>query len=802
MRYLKFQILSSLLIAFFAATLSAQIPSVRIGVVLDGRSPRTEESLEILKNEVTAILEEEFKVEFPQTAILYGDWTLQSIGELSDRLLNDPDVDAVIALGFISSQYVAGRTSLQKPVFASSVIDPELQQIPFKELKIDTFRPGEVEQYRVSGIRNLNYVLYGGGTLEDYARFREIVPFSKAAILVMAGLKEAIPSAQSVVSQRARKLQMEATLVPVADSVPEVLARIPEDTEAVIVSPLLNLTSDQLEILIAGLNGRNLPTFSVEGRSEVVMAMLASLYSSDDAVRRSRRIALNLQETLAGSDPGEMSIEFTRESGLVINMKTARQINISPKYSTLLEAELLNEEDTQYTRRLSLGAVVREASTVNLDLAAADRTVAAAEASVREARAPLLPQINLSGSASLIDKDRAETFPTVAQKELSGTLSGRQLLYSDQAWANYSIEKSFKELRIEERQQLHLDVIQEAASSYLNVLRAQTIVRIQKENLNLTRSNLSVASSRVEIGAAGREEVFRWESQIAANQRDVVDAEALRKQAGFAVNRILNRPLNENFATVEATLKDPELVDSFEALSPYVDNPRGFALYSEFMASEALEVAPEIKQLDASIQARKRDLTAAKRSFYLPDFDLLGGIDITDRRGAGSELPPGLNNTDWVVGINASIPIFQGGGRIARVNRAQRQVEELSLQREAVSQRVEQRIRSSLETANASFLGIELSRTQSRAAKENFDLVKDSYAAGVVGILDLLDAQNQSLVAELGSANAVYRYLLDLMQVQRAAGRFDYFRSPQEREDFLSRLDQLFRQKGVIVKKN
>ena len=48
-----------------------------------------------------------------------------------------------------------------------------------------------------------------------------------------------------------------------------------------------------------------------------------------------------------------------------------------------------------------------------------------------------------------------------------------------------------------------MDIVQAAASAYLNVLRAKSIERIQKENLKLTRENLERARIRVEIGAAG-----------------------------------------------------------------------------------------------------------------------------------------------------------------------------------------------------------------------------------------------------------------------------------------------------------
>ena len=52
---------------------------------------------------------------------------------------------------------------------------------------------------------------------------------------------------------------------------------------------------------------------------------------------------------------------------------------------------------------------------------------------------------------------------------------------------------------------------------------------------------------------------------------------------------------------------------------------------------------------------------------------------------------------------------------------------------------------------------------------------------GVVSIVDLLDAQNTALSADEDAENAVFTFLIDLMRVQRAVGRFDFFMTPDDR---------------------
>ena len=66
-----------------------------------------------------------------------------------------------------------------------------------------------------------------------------------------------------------------------------------------------------------------------------------------------------------------------------------------------------------------------------------------------------------------------------------------------------------------------------------------------------------------------------------------------------------------------------------------------------------------------------------------------------------------------------------------------------------------------------------------------------------MSILDLLDAQNVALNAELLEANSVYDFFIDLMEVQRAANRFDFFLGPAEREAWYERLEEHFDRAGV-----
>ena len=710
--------------------LPAQSPAVRIGIIQDGPWERNDEILEAFENEISNLLGPSFDVSLPTQKRIEADWTAGGIREAVDRLLSDPEVDILLAVGPQSSNDVARRRTLPKPALAAFVIDAELQGIP---IRFDPLlaRP-------ISGVPNLSYVVIGTDVAREVRFFQEIVPFEKLTFLSSRGLSEAIPELRDRLTSALADLGAEGSVVAVDRSASDALRTIPADTEAVYITPLLQLSPGEFDLLVDGLIERRLPSFSMWGRSEVERGLLSALALDLDYRRIARRIALNVQRILLGEDPAEFPVDFERGERLTINMATARAIAVFPSWGMITEAELLNEEDrTDIGRQGSLASVAREAVFANRDLRAAERTLTGGLERIRRARADLFPRIGVGSSGNVIDKDRAQAgFGSAGRQTYAGSVGLSQVIYSDQVRAGLDIERHLQVSRQQERDELRLDVIPDASVAYLNVLASKTVERVQKDNLRLTRANLELARSRQRLGAASAAEVFRWENQIANNRREVIDASAVRNQVEMALNRILHRPLEESFSAEEATLDDPEIISSFQRLSPYINNYGLFDVFREFMVQEAFDASPELKRLDAAIAAQRRALLATERSFDLPEVSAQAEISTFTQIGSGA-LPafpglviPGVGNVNWNLGFGASLPLYTGGGRRAERGQAEEELARLLLDRESVQERVEQRTRSTLHSAMASFAGIELSQDAADAAGNNLDLVTDAYTQG------------------------------------------------------------------------
>jgi outer membrane protein TolC len=170
---------------------------------------------------------------------------------------------------------------------------------------------------------------------------------------------------------------------------------------------------------------------------------------------------------------------------------------------------------------------------------------------------------------------------------------------------------------------------------------------------------------------------------------------------------------------------------------------------------------------------------------------------VFDRGGAGSATPtlpsafPVAPDLSWQLRVQASYPIFTGFARGATRAQTRLDLERLEVERDGARLAVEQRVRSALETAASSHAAIALTRDAEEAAGRNYELVSDAYARGAASITTLIDAQSAALDASESAANAVHDFLLDLMQVERAMGRFGVLQSAEDRRAFMERLRAL-----------
>lgn len=773
-----------------------------VGIVGDGPQPRPSIPLRLLQQEIDGLISGEFEIALPADKRSDGDWTLEGVRAALEQQLADADVDIVITTGVVASNEAAKIADLAKPVIAAVIADANLQELPVQRMA-DRVVSGKDNFVYLSRVRlsDDDVITYEETAIDEAIEvFHDTVGFEHLAVLADALTLQSIPQLEADKAPQVReRLGIEITIIPVTESASEALDSLPDSADAVLVGPLLRLGEAGLRELAQSLIGLRLPSFSLVGRSELELGLLMATGGREaDAVRYTRRLALHVQSILLGENPATLDVSFVESQRLAINMATASAIGFSPRYAVLADAEQLFGGDLEGGESLSLTQAMAESLDANLALRMAEVDPLIAGEEVNLARSQLRPRLAFGAQGARIDADRANPL-FQSERSVDAQLSAEQIIYSDAARADLKIARYLESAARLGYQKQVLDTLQAAASSYLRVLRARALEAVRRANLDVTRTNLELAQLRESIGFSGRGDVLRWESQLATDRQDLIAAEAERRVALTQLNRILNRPQNQNFTASDADVARSIGLFDDDRFQAFIDNAAVWETFQDFAVEQSMAQSPELHQIDELLSAQGRAVLAARRSIYLPELSLGGLRGSNLSRGGAASSAPTLAASDetWSVALNARWPVYFGGALRARVSQEQFVLRRLERERAVVAERLEALTRSALHRASGSYPSVELSFDAARAANENLGLVTDAYSRGAVSVTDLIDAQNTALAAELRAADAQYAYLIDVVDVLRFTADFSLLLDGESTELWFQKVEAYFRGRGI-----
>ena len=776
--------LTTTILLAVATPLSAR--EVRVGVLIDGPSAREEISADALEHAAAAVYGDHLTLTVAPQSRLSGNWSVPALNAALDRLEADPQVDVVVTLGFAASHLVAHRAKLSKPTIAASVLDPVLQTFPLKG--------------GTSGRHNFTYVTTLNRVEDQVGTFHRIIRFSHLAVLADPLALQVVRELQIKAAQLQAVTGATIVLCP-TNNLTDALANLPSGTDAVYVTPLMRLSSDDLRSLADQLAQRKLPTFSLLGRSEVEQGVLLATSSDTERTERlARRVALNIQRIAEGDDASNIEVAVPSEERLVVNMHTAELIGFSPHWDDLTDAVQLAAEEGQGQRPISLLQALNAAVGNNPTLRAAQLGADVAADQTRIARSALLPSLAADASHTQIDAGHANPL-LLAQRTSEAGATAQLPIYSDSAWAGWSVAQHLSAAATEQAHQELLDTLQQTATAYFGLLRAKSVTSVRRQNVENTRQNLETTRAREAVGLSTHSDYLRWVAQMASARQDLLTAEANDRQATVQLSQLIHADSPQSLVIVEAGIDEPLKWIASPHTQTYLDTPAKWKVFREFILSQAHEYSPEVKRADELIAGQQREVTSARRAFFIPDLAVVGiASDQFDRSGAGSQrtaATPG--NTAWFVGIQAKLPIFSGGALKAKLSENRHQLRQLDAQRDATVDAVDARAQSVLARIPSSYPAIALAREAAAAAHENYAKVVDAYARGVVSITDLISAQDASLNAELSQAQATFTFLIDFADTLRVSNSFDVLLDPQTREPWYNTVDTWFRTHGVPI---
>lgn len=713
-----------------------------------------------LKEELLTLLRGNHEVNFISYELKSSD-SQDDVNQVLDEAYANSIVDMVLVVDTAANQSLGLRRSFLKPTFLPLVINAQLAGYPMENDSSNT--------------KNLSYLSRQINFTEEMSVLKKVTPFQHAILITDSRVERSIDPnqlQQTIIQAASAGVNLE--IVAYDGNSNAFVDNLASDIDSVLFGVLTGFSDQQIAGLINAVTARGIPSFSLVGEEFVRLGVLASNNPATDSTRLARRNAFHIQDVLLGANAAELPVFFDASNRLMINMATSRKIRVAPRFSVLSDAVQINEENTDVDIQYSLNDVARLAVRENLNIAIQRLQAQSSNYAVVEVRSALLPQINSTASYTTRRDSLATRSGFFAEESTDGSLTLSQSLFSEKLWSSLTIQKYSNLAEQELLREVELDITEIAVDAYLGILRARTSLEQQRFNLDITRENYRLAENRVAVGVENAADLYRWQSELANAKQAVLFSTSDYQQQRQRLNQILNRPIAEEFSTTVETLDNPLLLINDQRLIDLIQNIYDIQALTEFFVEAGLERAPELKQVGAQLSAARRRLKSDERAFWLPEVNLIADYssNFEEERVSGSGFGA---DDDWTVGVEVTLPLFQGGARLARKSQSALSVQQRHVDQLNTRNQVEQKIRNAMQATNASFNSIELAELSEQASLQNYNLVAESYNLGETSIVTLLDAQEALVDAGQNAMNASYTFLLDLMDLQRASGAFDFF---------------------------
>jgi outer membrane protein len=274
------------------------------------------------------------------------------------------------------------------------------------------------------------------------------------------------------------------------------------------------------------------------------------------------------------------------------------------------------------------------------------------------------------------------------------------------------------------------DIFTEAVGTYMDVIRDSSIVALNRNQVRVLQTNLQASRDRFEVGDLTRTDVAQSEARLALAQ----------SQLELAEGRLTSS--EENYRRVIGDL--PDNLQPPPPLPPLPGTP-------EQAVQVALANNPDLVSIASQVRAAGLDVSIA-RADRLPTVNAIGSGRATNYLGTADEqFGPNARNsqTQTGVGVQARIPIYQGGLVGARVRQAQAFQGQLLEQGVALERQIVAQTRAAFANYQAAQEAIESNQTAVAANTLALEGVRAEQTVGTRNVLDVLNAEQELLNSQV-----------------------------------------------------
>lgn len=380
---------------------------------------------------------------------------------------------------------------------------------------------------------------------------------------------------------------------------------------------------------------------------------------------------------------------------------------------------------------------------------------------IQEVRANALPQITANGTLTYnaILQETAMDFMGESMILKMGlpwqsgaTVSLNQQLFNQAVFTGLKAARSTREFYLINAQLTEEDIIEKVATNYFEVYKTKS----QLETLNQTIANTSrvrdVIQNLFNNGLSTKIDLDRTNvslNNLKGSKQRLQNALQLQENS---LKYLIGLDINTEIELPDNTFEITE--------NAFIDETAHIEKRVEF---QLLEKQKELLELNKK----------ATQAQGYPSLSLNANYGYL---GLGENFPwfesyPGAYWSDYAsVGLNLSIPLFQGGSIKAKTKQAQVDIERVEADYRDTQLALDLAFRNAVTQMNNSLITIGVQKENVQLAAQVLQNIENNYKNGLAGLTDLLDAENSYAEAQNSYTNALLDYKLAEIQLIRAKG--------------------------------
>ncbi|MBR4748273.1 MAG: TolC family protein [Abditibacteriota bacterium] len=283
-----------------------------------------------------------------------------------------------------------------------------------------------------------------------------------------------------------------------------------------------------------------------------------------------------------------------------------------------------------------------------------------------------------------------------------------------------------------------------AADYYLLTLLTDALVDVNREALDTVRLHAQQARAAYEVGTVAKYDVIRADTAVKDRERLLSEAETDHRAAELALKTIL--ALDED---TELQLTDSLSFDAGE------QDP-------DALLALARDHNPGLKALQGKVTAAGFK-TKAEKGGARPQISAMA---------AGQLLTGNINGAEpkWLVGLNVTMNIFDGGITGSRIKESAAQESVARLELENTDSLLELGIRTACLKLQTAVKSLEAARESIVLSKEALRLAEKRFETGNGTGIEVIDAQTALSAAEAAEKAAMYQGRKCLLTIDKYCG--------------------------------